>query len=161
MTINQLPPDPNYPAPGDSLRPSSEFRPSEPGLPRPSTFSVPPSSRPPLVAPPASVAPRVPSKVVALSDIPEVKPASAPVGAAVASKAAAQLATATKAASRVMGVEALQKRIETEQKARHKAEEQNMMMRLELGEARKEILQLKRQVQQLERDLSRVRPVKK
>ena len=158
MTTNQFPPDSDHDALGDPLRPSSEFRPSQPGL-RPSTFSVPPSSRPPLVAPPASVAPRLPSKPVALSEIPEVKPGAA--SAALVNKASAQLATAAKAASRVMGVEALQKRIDTEQKARHKAEEQNMMMRLELGEARKEILQLKRQVQQLERDLSRARPLKK
>lgn len=60
-----------------------------------------------------------------------------------------------------MGIEALQKRLENEQKARHKAEEQNMMMRLELNESRKEIIKLKRDLALLQRDSARLaRPQK-
>lgn len=145
-------------APGNPTSNVADEQTSRPSHLPASSFSVPPSSRPPLVAPPSSPAARPSSKPVAVSDIPAVKASS---GMAQRSASQAQPAVQSKPAQRLMGVEALQKRIETEQKARHKAEEQNMMMRLELGEARKEVLHLKRQVQQLERDLARARALKR
>lgn len=120
----------------------------------PTPFPTAPTSRPPLVAPPSGSSPRAASKPPTNFEIPAVKPTPA---STLASKAAA----ASKPAARLMGIEALQKRLENEQKARHKAEEQNMMMRLELNESRKEIIKLKREIVQLERDNARLsRPQK-
>ncbi len=128
--------------------PSSE-RTSTSSLPPPPPSSRPratsgPASRPPLVPPPQSQVPRPPATPV---EIPKVR--SDEIETRVSQ--AVQPSETRSVPQRLTGIEGLQKRLANEQKARHRAEEQNMMMRIELSESRKEIAKLKRELAQLMR----------